>query len=287
MLTATLGPSVGQRPVALPPGGTEQHIAIHRLQGSQKQWADRLLALFRGKAIQGVEWSLKFQMSGLSSERFLLGLHRSQWQGFDFSYLPRQLGMPSRLWQEFQAAQSLALMLYVAFEAVDDAIIYRVYLELPPGADPQHNGVHGSGYKWNPLLNDDGVVTRYQERVFHDREHALDVVNQQFGRIEHVAIKQTAGTIFDYAVKQADPSEFLFLDVDEPASQRRSFTLTFNGADLAVQECVPDLIRLAHGLALPEGEVVRAFLPDDPRVVRSMATGRARDGHEFFTFYYG
>lgn len=288
MLSATLGPPItDQRSDPVPTVGSQQHIAIHRLQGQQKQWADRLLTLFQNKTIAGVEWSLKFQAAGLSNQRFLLGLHRQHWQDFDFSCLPAQLGMPPRLWAAFQCELPLAVMFYAAFEAIDDVIFYRVYLELPPGSDSHHAGVHGSGYKWNPLLEDEGGVTRYRELSFQGADHARTEIHQQLSRMENAEIRQAARFIFDLAVEKADPSEYLFLDVDEAASQRRSFTVTFNGAGVAVQECVPALIRLAQGMALPEGEAVRAFLPDDPRVVRSIAMGTARDGHEFFTFYYG
>lgn len=288
MLSATLGPPVTtQRPDPLPPAGTEQHIPIHRLQGQQKTCANRLLALFRGKAIQGVEWSLKFQAAGLYNERFLLGLHRDHWHDFEFSNLPTQLAMPPDLWAAFQFDLSQAVMFYAAFEAIDDVVFYRVYLELPAGADPQLAGVHGSGYKWNPLLDDQGVVTRYRERTFQDAAHARTEIYRHFNRMDNAAIRQAAQDIFNQAIKTGDPSNFLFLDVDETASQRSSFTLTFNGVDVAVQNCVPVLIRLAHDLALPEGDVVRAFLPDDPRLVRSIAMGTSRDGNDFFTFYYG
>lgn len=288
MLTATLGPPVTARqPSSLPDGATEQHIAIHRLQGQQKQWANRLLALLHGKAITGVEWSLKFELAGLGNERFLLGLHRDQWHDFDFSSLPGQLQMPDSLWSAFQADLHQAVMFYASFDATGDDIHYRVYLELPATPDQPGAGIHGNGYKWNPVSGRAGRVTRYRERLFRNRDHVTEVLRHQLGLIGNAAIRHTVQSVFDRAAAQADPAGFMFLDASEAASRRRSFTLTFSGAQVAVHDCVPALLQLARALALPEGDVARTFMSDDPRVVRSLAAGKTREGSEFFTFYYG
>ena len=74
--------------------------------------------------------------------------------------------------------------------------------------------------------------------------------------------------------------------MDEADTRRDSFTVTFRGAHLPLRDFIPDLLRLAGSLALPESEVLALLVPDEPRSLYSLAAGTARDGHEFLTVYY-
>lgn len=290
MLTAHLTPAVSAPPEPLPPGVEEQLLPIHTLSGEYRQWADRLLGLFKGLAVDGVEWSLKFQPGCLTDNRFLLGLRREHLSRLDFARLPAELAMPPALWSALLRDLPQAEALYAAFEPTDAAFSYRLYLEppaVPAALRRQGVGFQASGYKWDPRAGGAGAVTRYREQVLDSREafdRALDAV---LAGLPHEGMRGFARALLAQACAQADPAGFLVMAADEAGSARDSCTVTFTGASLPVQAWVPELIRLADSLALPAGGVVAAFAADDPREVRSLALGRARDGEAFLTFYYG
>ena len=77
----------------------------------------------------------------------------------------------------------------------------------------------------------------------------------------------------------------MFLEVDEADTRRDSFTVTFRGAHLPLRDFIPDLLRLAGSLALPESEVLALLVPTSRAASTAWRPAR-RDGHEFLTVYY-
>jgi len=290
MLTAHFSPAVSARPEPLPAGVEERHLPIHTLSGEYKRWADRLLALFKGLAVDGIEWSLKLQPSGLTANRFLLGLQRENLSRLDFKRMPAELAMPPAIWSAVLRELPQAEALYIAFEPTESAFSYRLYVEppaVPLALRRQGVGFQACGYKWDPRAGGAGVVTRYREQVLDSREAFGAAMESLLAGVSHDGMRSFSRALLSQACAQADPAGFLVMAADETGSARDSCTVTFTGTSLSVQAWVPELIRLAEGAALPVGDVMAAFVADDPRDVRSLAFGRARDGEEFVTFYYG
>lgn len=280
MATATLTPAVN------PP----LHIPMHTLRGERRYWADRLLSLFQGKAIDGVEWSMKFSAAGLVGNRFLLGMQREHWRQLDLSRLSQDLAIPQELWLQVQQDMDQARAMFFAYEPdLDGADTYRIYLEFMPAPEAlRQYGVLplGCGYKWYPATAKAAAVTAYRMRYLENQQAFATHMQPFLSALEHPVIKDVAIRVIDRAIELGDPSQFMLLEVDEVATRRDSFTVTFRGLELPLRDFIPDLLRLAGSLALPESEVLGFLVPDEPRSLYSLAAGTARDGHEFLTVYY-
>ena len=288
MLTATLTPAIG--PAASQPGAEpEIHIPLHTLRGERRIWADRLLSVFKGRQIDGVEWSMKFSGAGLVGNRFMLGIQREHWHQLDMATLSQALAIPQSLWMRVQQDMEHARAMFFAYEPDGAAGTYRIYLEFMPTPEAlrQHGVLPlGCGYKWHPATQQEAAITAYRMRYLADRAAFDSHLAPRLAKLANPVLRQVAERIAQEACEQADPSGFMFLEVDEADTRRDSFTVTFRGADLPLRAFIPDLLRVAASLALAESEVLGFLLPDEPRSLYSLAAGAARDGHEFLTVYY-
>lgn len=288
MLTATLTPAIGLAP-SQPGAEPDIHIPLHTLRGEPRLWADRLLSVFSGKQIDGVEWSMKFSAAGLVGNRFMLGIQREHWHQLDLATLSQALAIPQSLWMRVQQDMEQARAMFFAYEPDGAAGTYRIYLEFMPTPEAlrQHGVLPlGCGYKWHPATQREAAVTAYRMRYLADRDAFDAHLAPRLAKLANPVLRQVAERIVAEACEHADPSGFMFLEVDEADTRRDSFTVTFRGADLPLRAFIPDLLRVAASLALPESEVLGFLLPDEPRSLYSLAAGAARDGHEFLTVYY-
>lgn len=248
------------------------------------------MSLFKDKQIDGVEWSMKFSAAGLVGNRFLLGVRREHWRQLDFSTLSRQLAIPQSLWLRVMQDMEQARAMFFAYEPdIGDGGTYRIYLEFMPAPEAlrQHGVLPlGCGYKWHPEDESVAAVTAYRMRHLDSRAAFDGHLQAYLERLALPVLRGTARDVIARAAEAADPAGFMFLEVDEADTRRDSFTVTFRGAHLPLRDFIPDLLRLAGSLALPESEVLALLVPDEPRSLYSLAAGTARDGHEFLTVYY-
>lgn len=295
MITATLTPPVTRASQALHPEEGEapaQLIPVHRLSGRQRLWADRLLSLLKGQAVDGIEWSLKFSLAGLVGNRFLLGIRRENWSRLDFSAMRSHLSMPDSLWRRMLKDLDQAQALFLAYEppvSGDGPGSYRAYLELmPPPDELRRLSVMplGCGYKWDPETGREIAVSVYRMRYLPDLQAFQAHLAPRIERLAHRGIRSMAQALIDDACAAGDPARFMFLEVDDEDAARNSITVTFRGTDIPVRKYLPDMLGLAAQLALRESDVLSVFVPDEPRSIYSLAAGMGRDGHEFLTLYY-
>ncbi|CAB3877944.1 hypothetical protein [Achromobacter piechaudii] len=288
MLTATLTPALADASGAAA-AESDIQIPLHTLRGDARVWADRLLSVFSGKQIDGVEWSMKFSAAGLVGNRFMLGVQREHWHQLDVATLSQALAIPQPLWMRVLQDMEHARAMFFAYEPDDGAGTYRIYLEFMPTPEAlrQHGVLPlGCGYKWHPATQREAAITAYRMRYLADRAAFDAHLAPRLAQLANPVLRQVAERIVAQACEQADPAGFMFLEVDEADTRRDSFTLTFRGADLPLRAFIPDLLRLAASMALAESEVLGFLLPDEPRSLYSLAAGAARDGHEFLTVYY-
>jgi hypothetical protein len=283
MSTATLVPA--REPAAV------QHIPLHKLRGPRRLWPDRLLTVFQGKKIAGVEWSMKFSVAGLVGNRFMVGFRREHWHQLDFSTLTRELAIPQSLWLHIEQDMARSSALFIAYEPDEGGgDTYRIYLELihPPDA-LRREGVLplGCGYKWRPATASAAAITHYRTRYIEDRAAFEGYLQPCLERLTLPVLRQTAQHIIARAAERADPRHFLFLEADEADTRRDSFTVTFHNAHLPLGDFLPSLLRLASSLGLSGRDVLDCLvLPNEPRSLSSLGAGISRDGHEFLTVYY-
>lgn len=285
MATAALTPAVGRYASQ---ADAPLHLPLHQLRGTQREWADRLLSVLQGKPIAGVEWSMKFSAVGLVGNRFTVGIQRAHWQTLDWRGLAQALAIPPALWRQAQQDMARAASMLFAFEPGNGAAdSYRIYLEFLPAAQRVAGVVpFGRGYKWQPATGQAVAVTDYRMRSLASPQALAAYLEPYLHALSHPLLQQVAGRLIAQAAALADLRQFMLLEVDEAETRRDSFALTFRGLDLPLRGCIPDLLRLASGLALNESDVLGLLVADEPRSLYSLAAGMGRDGHEFLTVYY-
>lgn len=268
---------------------SDMHIPIHTLSGQERTWANRLLAIFRGVSLGGVEWSMKFSATGLTANRFLLGISSENWYQLHLEQVRESLRVPAELWERILEDMQHARAMFFAYEPGEGAGTYRIYLEftiLPAVLQQQGVCPLGCGYKWDPEHKRISAVTVYRQRYLPDKQAFKHYLAPYFSNVQHSGIRHLAASLIDQAAHQTDVSNFMFLEVGETESQRDSFTVSFRGVDIPVLKHIPDFLQLAASLALPESQVLEHFLPNEPRSICSLGVGTGRDGHEFLTIYY-
>lgn len=288
--TATLSPAVESSTATDEARlGGERYIPLHKLTGEARVWADRLLRAFRERPCDGVEWSLKFSPAGLVGNRFTLYVLREHWNDFDLANLSRTLAVPQSLWLRIQRDMEHSRAMLVSYEPNEGAGTYRIYLELmhAPEALRREGALPlGCGYKWDPSQGRELAVTAYRMRYLPTRDAFEDYLRPYLARLSNPVLDGLARGLIEHASGQADPCNFMFLEVGEAASRRDSFAVTFRGTDIGLGAYIPELLRLAGSLALPEHEVLDCFVPDEPRRISNVGAGQGRDGRDFLTIYY-
>ena len=104
------------------------------------------------------------------------------------------------------------------------------------------------------------AVTAYRMRHLDSRAAFDGHLQAYLERLALPVLRGTARDVIARAAEAADPAGFMFLEVDEADTRRDSFTVTFRGAHLPLRDFIPNLLRLAGSLALPESEVL-ALVP--------------------------
>jgi hypothetical protein len=232
---------------------------------------------------------MKFSAAGLVGNRFLVGLNREHWSRLDGVDLRRALAIPADVWPRIREDMRQARAAYFSYEPDDGAGIYRVYLELLP--TPQALRAAGSltlgrGYKWDPVRGRTAAVTDYRMHDLPSPAAFDQYLQPYYERLSAPLMREVAQRVVGAARRQADPCGFMFLEATESDSRRDSFSVTFRGTRLPLIDFVPDLLRLAGGLALPAQQVLDCLVPDEPRSLYRLAAGVTRDGQDFLTVYY-
>lgn len=273
------------------PGATPLNLPPEPAAEASAQLLDRVRAL--GVPYQ-YERSFRMSQDRLQANRFLTTVSRADLGEAALERtldIGRSLGMPEAAQAALRARFDLAHALHFGFEAGDDAILCKIYVErrVPPDevAEASARGaavalhfafkwnVDGgphveSRYDWFPGLDAQGIASRLRTLYGGDGP-SLDIA------LEALAV----------ASERAGTTQLQYLEVDEPGTGRRSFDLNLYDAGLAVRDLLPVLLRMRDLYGIRPGQFQALFDQVRARALGHLAGGAHRGGRDFFNVYYG
>jgi hypothetical protein len=240
----------------------------------------------------GREDSFKLYHGGLLEDRVLLGARAGDLGDEAFVDIAAELGMPpgyrGLLLEHFADAD----MVLFGLEDREDGGVFKVYLEF---WDRLKRRVLATGSAEPALLN---LGVKWDSASgAHCRADYVCVpllpVSGILGRLRHLyAGQRTPGyelseCLIRQAAARSDPrASFVYLEVGEGGSARRSFDVNLYRADLRVADARPLVARLGEQYAIDGGRLDRLLGRVGERRLGHLSGGLDRHGRDYATIYY-
>jgi tryptophan 7-halogenase len=256
-----------------------------------------VIALVRAlKAPFGLERSVKISHGVLADERYLLSVGRGAF-GRDAAdrliHIGRSLQLPADFARDLPSALEGADVIHFGYEAAGGRDVYKIYCEYAARtrqamASPSRSPVlvHRA-YKWVPERPDSATVTRYTWLPYEKRAGLEQKLHELVPPGEAPRAHRCALALVARIAPLAEAGEALLMEVEEPGNPRRSCDLNVYDAALRMRQ-IADLIETtAADFAIPAAQTEAVFGGAAERMVGHLSAGRARDGAEFVTVYFG
>jgi hypothetical protein len=255
--------------------------------------SERLVrALTSGGLRYGREDSFKLHPHGLLEDRVLLGTRASGLGREALLNIGAELGMPACYRPLLLDYFPHADMVLLGLEDRDDGGVFKIYLEfwerlkarvLATGS--MEPALHDLGVKWDttsgahcradyvcfPLLSVTDILSRVA-RLYPVRpgppsyELSIDLIRQ---------------------AARSDPSaSFVYLEVGEGGSPRKSFDVNLYKANMTVSDAGPLLTRLARHYGIDKARVGQLLERVGGRCLGHLSAGLDRHGRDYATIYY-
>ena len=203
-----------------------------------------------------------------------------------------RLHMPGAAREAAAANFAMAKCVHFGFEADDDSIICKLYLERAvSGEEAQRARVRGEpvllhlAFKWD-LVKDAAVTTRYLWRPglsAAEIEARLAYVYRDGARASCVL----ALAALDLTRGRAAAEQLQYLEVEEAENGRRSFDLNLYDAKLQVKDMQQLLHRMREHFGVRPGQMQALYDQIKTKALGHLAGGVHRNGEDFFNVYYG
>jgi hypothetical protein len=263
---------------------------------SRSETGDRAAELARMIAALGVphqyERSFKIGPGALLPDRFLLTVNA---RDIPHDPVERTLAICDHMHmppaEREAAAAHFAMAKCVHFGSEDDGGVGKLYLERDVPADEVRRAraagqpaLLGIAFKWY-VAKAAAVTARY---LWYPELSASEIEE----RLEQV-YRDRAPVLFDIArdllalTKTRIATEHLrYLEVEEGATARRSYDLSFYGARLQVKDMQPLLWRMSEHFEVPASRLQALYDQVKLCPLGNFAGGVHRKGEDFFTMYY-
>jgi len=244
----------------------------------------------------GLERSFKITPGALDQDRFLLSLGRSALGAAaadELRHMARALGAPEAFDAEITEALADADIIHLGYEGGQSHPIYKIYLEY--GSRVRRARAQNAldpvlvylAYKWMPQLPERRTVTRYTWLPCRTEAAVAEQLRTLLPPREAPAALASGLNLLARASGRIDAGELFLMEVAEPDNPRRSYDLNVYKADLHLGDIADLLEVLAAELSVPQASI-RALLDERGELdLGHLSGGRARDGQEFVTVYYG
>lgn len=242
----------------------------------------------------GYERSFKMLPGKLLANRYLLGVDLKNVNSEQLRSICQRLNMPEEYLASFWKHLPEANLVFLGFEDNLPTGIYKVYLEFWERVKLEVQAQPGSrepkllhlGFKWNVADNTQRTITKY---LCHPRLSIEQILRRMTDVYEGWSSCRSlviACEIVAFAADRADPSSFIYLEVAEGESQRRSFDINVYAAMLTLSSIHPALIRLRDHFAIPTDTFDRLNRLTCNKLLGHLSGGISQHGEEFLTIYY-
>lgn len=239
----------------------------------------------------GREDSFKMSMGRLLADRFLLGLRTHEITAQAALDIAVEIGMPERFRSIFLQNFGVANIVLFGVEDSDRGRIYKAYLEfwqkirtvvLATGS--RKPALLNLGFKWYESDNSTNVVSRYTCFPLLDLAGILARMRAVYEACDEHPSCWIAHRLVQLAARRN--AAFIYLEVSEEGTPRRSFDINLYKANLTLAEVEPLLLEAATQYAIPREQFDALCSRNRMRLLGHLSGGVARDGGDFLTVYY-
>jgi hypothetical protein len=238
----------------------------------------------------GYERSAKFSAGKILANRYLLGIPAAELTVEKLTAICRRLAMPEQRLAALLTMFADANLVFLGCEDDEGDVTYKVYAELYERCVEKVHAEHCTepllthfGVKWRPDQNDDGRVANYlwqpgvtpavlRQRI-EDTYQGVGAPSRAF-----------ATAVAERALLRSP--NFIYLEVEEPPSPRRSFDLNIYASELRVVDVLDLLQRTASAYAISRSEFERLAATISHLKLGHVSGGIDRAGADFSTIYY-
>ncbi len=241
--------------------------------------------------LAGVEASVKLSARGICGERYLAAIERSSFDWNQFRSLCVAMQFPEEHLTPLSEAFKEANQFGFGFEADQSRVVYKLYFEFwdrlvrEIRADPRNvtpRPLH-HGFKWEPGGPSRVIAATY---ICFPLLSIRGILNRlsAFPDADSVSVRTTK-MVIDRAAPQLRNDSFIYLEVGEQSTNRRSFDLNLYKAKCRVHHMM-DLLDVARaGYGLPE-QAMRHLETAAEHLLGHIGGGQGRDGNDYLTVYY-
>lgn len=252
----------------------------------------------------GFERSVKLCHGRVLDQRYLLSLHKSslgQEARTRLMALGERLNAPkdalAQLLEELPAAD----VVHLGFEPLDvekaaGRALCKIYLEFAnrarmamapsqPRPQPDTPTLVHKALKWQCHYPHRSAITYYWLKAATLAESRIK--QQLTNTIESQPVADAVQQVVSRALQRSPFNGFMWLDVEESDSQRRSLDFNLYDADLKLQEIQSVITPLASHFRIAKPELENWFAANGRKALGHIAGGINREGEPFITIYFG
>lgn len=251
-----------------------------------------LLQLLQGHRIEGFERSFKMAHGSLLADRYLVGIHKSQFQPATLRSLCARMGMPEPYLAALMADAETANAVHFGFEGGEAGGLYKVYLEFaarlrqPLCALPADGAVvlH-IAYKWSVPDSTLRTIASYECHPRLTLPGMLERVAKLYAGHADRSVLDTVREIVGFAARRSDEVP-MYLEVHETGNPRASFDINLHAAEMSLAEGGSWLSALRAHYAIDAEQFGALYEQVKHARLGHLSGGINRHGQDFLTVYY-
>ena len=257
--------------------------------------AARLISLVEAEGIHyGREDSVKLSHGSVLAERFMLGIPMQAVTPERIVRWWTALGMPERFRTLASAQLSDANLVFLGIEQGEDECVFKIYLEFWDNVRRQVARTRRAtplllhlGFKWRAGSDGaDGRIARYTCFPLLSVRKSLTRIGAIYDGATDLAPRDIATDIIRRAAAANRDALFLYAEVAEEGTPRKSFDINLYKADLTLDDIRPDLERLQRYFCIPDPLWTPLIKRAGAQPLGHLSGGLDRASREFMTVYY-
>ena len=254
-----------------------------------------LTSLVEADGVQyGREDSFKISHGSVLDQRFMLGVPTRGLTTAQLSRWCTALGMPERFNRRLFEQMADANLVFLGIEDGQDEGIFKIYLEF---WDKVKRHVEATrrfdplllhlGYKWRAGSDGaDGRIARYTCFPMLSVRDTLTRIQQVYGGLGESSACGLAIDIVRQAAAANPRALFIYAEVEEEGTPRRSFDINLYKSGLTLADLRGHLARLQQHFSIPEHQWTPLIARTSTRLLGHVSGGLDRANCDFLTLYY-
>ena len=263
------------------------------------QTGDYLLGLIKALNMDyAFERSFKVTEKTLLGDRILYGIYTEKIKEDHHKELLdvcQQMNMPEDFFENFQENWRDTNAMGWAFEKIEGALVYKVYLEFWDKWKKEIKGTPNErdpflvilGFKWDAFNRAKRSLARYTLYPFLSYEGMLERLSSSYENDQYRSLFEIIKNFLQFPSRKVTHDEVRYIEVTEEKTPRRSFDINIYNAKLQLKEVYPLLQKIYRHYSIPARDFHALYNQFRTKIIGHLSGGIGRDGKDFLTVYYG